>query len=203
VHNVVLFPKIRKRSATQAKWDEFIATLESLADLTRGRYLLEPNRTNEVAIARNDHVLGVWRIVDGCYLYTPTSHSQPTFRSPDLTLAMRQVQKLLAPSEHVSQIELRRYERWPVHWSAVLRSPTVGQTVLVEDVSPGGLRMRAKGALRLGDALVVELPSRDELTGNIAWLRGSQCGVAYRCPLSPDDPLLIAAQGASSEHASE
>ncbi len=201
--NVVHFPKIRKRSATQAKWDEFVAELGRLPELSRGGYQLEPSPRNEVAIAHNDHVLGVWRIVDGCYLYTRTSHREPTFESPDLTLAIRHVQELLPASEHASQVELRRYERWPVHWSAVLRSAGDRQIVVVEDVSAGGLRIRAKGGLSLSDPLVVEMHSRYQLPGNIAWLRGSECGFAYRRPLNPDDPLLIAAQGAGSAYGPE
>lgn len=158
---------------------------------------------NEVAIAHNDHVLGVWRIVDGCYLYTPTSHGQPTFKSRDLTLAMRQVRELLPPSEHASQVELRRYERWPVHWSAMLRSASGRQIVVVEDVSAGGLRVRAKEGLSLGDSLVVELQSCYQLAGNVAWLRRSEFGFAYWCPLNSDDPLLIVAQGAGSAYRPE
>lgn len=194
--NVVLFPKIRRRSAAQLKVDEFVAELGRLPDLSSGGYQFESSRMNEVAIAHNDHVLGVWRIVDGCYLYTPTSHRQPTFKSRNLMLAIRQVRELLIPSEHASQPELRRYERWPVYWSAVLRTAGDRQIVVVEDVSAGGLRVRAKGGLSLSDPLVVEVHSRYQLPGNIAWLRGSECGFAYRCPLNPDDPLLIAAQGA-------
>lgn len=164
------------------KVDELVAELGRLPDLSRGGYQFESSRMNEVAIAHNDHVLGVWRIVDGCYIYTRTSRRQPMFESPDLTHAIRQVQELLPASEHASQVELRRFERWPVHWSAVLRSASDRQIVVVEDVSAGGLRVRAKEGLSLGDSLVIELQSRYQFTGNVAWLRGSESALRIGVP---------------------
>jgi len=109
--NVVPFRKAHTSSGVETRVDEFITTLRRLPDFARHGYRLEQSGQNEIVIAHNEHVLGVWCIVGCCYLYTPASSRQPTFQCHDVTLVMRQVRKLLVAAGHAPQIERRCGER--------------------------------------------------------------------------------------------
>jgi hypothetical protein len=109
--NVVPFRNVHTSSGVGTRVDEFITALGRLPEFARHDYRLEQSGQNEIVISHNEHVLGVWCIVGGCYLYTPASSRQPTFQCHDVTSVMSQVRKLLAAAGHASPVEHRRHWR--------------------------------------------------------------------------------------------
>lgn len=184
VSNIIPFPTMSTQGA-HAKENELQAALALSPELTIHGYRAERGETNGVAITRNDHLLGIWHFADGYYLYTPASCRRPTMKSRDLS-----------PAEQgrPSHRECRRYERWIVHWSAVLRTTSEEQVVIIENVSAGGLGVRGLDGLAVADPLVVELHSCYRLAGTVARVWATKYGIRYRYPLGPADPLVIAAR---------
>jgi PilZ domain len=196
VSKVIPFPKIYRPGAPRTKMGAFLARLGRLPEFARSGYQIQRAGISEIAIAHNDHVLGVWRIVDGCYLYTPTSYREPTFESDDLAEAARHVRELLRSAERASNVERRRNKRWRVQCSAVLCMPNHKIDVMIEDVSVGGLMIRMGDDLSFSEPLVVEVYSHDRLEATIAWIQCGSLGAIWRHPLSPGHALLTVAEAA-------
>ena len=194
--NVVPFPTICTRTALQVNVDDLAAALANLPELAGNAYQVEHGQMNEIAIARNGHVLGVWRIVDGLYLYASTGNRQAALKCRDLSHVLRETRKLLAGSlaNKCCSRERRRNQRWPVRWVAVLHANGEAQVSIIRDLSAGGLRAVCSKDLSLGDSLVLEVLSRIRLTGSVVWLKPSEFGFTHHDPLQPGHPLLTAAQ---------
>jgi PilZ domain len=193
--NIVAFPWVRTQTGREV--DELVSALLGLAELARSDYAIERS-DNEIALAHNGHVFGVWRLTDACYLYTPTSSREATFRTCELSLVLRHSREVLSrvSNNTSSQCDRRRHERWPVQWAAILRTNNSAHVVTVEDVSAGGLRIRAYESLKADNPVAVELGSREPLTGRIAWTKAPRFGFMCRHPLRVSDPLVIAASKA-------
>jgi hypothetical protein len=205
--NVIPFPLIwrlpvdhaegSRRSRKHELWD----ALRSMQDLRMNGYEVEQGASNCIVVIRNGHAHGLWHHSDGCYHYTPASYGQPTFKSPNLPIVMRHMRELLLPPVHdnsrLTGCERRRHERSRVDWLGVLCTTGDHQIILVEDVSAGGLGIRAVEGLLVGDPVGVELSSGFHLTGRVARLHGNKIGFAHRYPLGPSDPLVMAAKAAA------
>ncbi len=117
---------------------------------------------------------------DECYRYTPAGYRQPTFKSPNLAFVMRHMRELLLPpvrdNSRRTGCERRRHERFGVDWPGVLRTTGDHQIIVVEDVSAGGLGIRAVEGLLVGDPIGVELSSGFHLTGRVARVHGNKIG---------------------------
>ena len=190
--NIVPFPWIRTQCGREV--DELVSVLLGLPELARSDYAIERS-DNEIALAHNGHVFGVWRLTDACYFYTPTSYREPTFKTRELSSVCRFSRQQLdrINNNKSSQCDRRRHERWPVQWSAILRTKSAVHIVTVEDASAGGLQSRTDDGVKIEDPVAIELASRQPLTGSIAWTMGPRLGFAYHYPLSASDPLMIAA----------
>jgi len=194
-------PNLADGSAHTRKY-ELLAALESQQELRMHGYQFEQGESNGIVVMRNGHVRGLWHYGKGCYRYTPASYRQPTFKSPDLAFVMQYMRELLLPSLHNNSrhagCERRRHERCRVDWPGVLCTTGDRQIILVEDVSAGGLGIRAtEGWLVVGDPLGVELFCGYHLTGRVARVQDNKIGFARRYPLDPRDPLVMAANAAA------
>lgn len=94
VPNKISFQEGDASKGARTKLVVFATAVGKLPELAGRRYCVERGALNEVAITRNGHVLGIWRVANGCYLYTPMGHSRPAFSCRELSVAIRQVQKL-------------------------------------------------------------------------------------------------------------
>jgi hypothetical protein len=181
---------------TRAVW----TALRSMRDLRMHGYQVEQGESNCIVVMRNGHAHGLWHYSGGCYHYTPASYGQPTFKSANLEFVIRHMRELLVPPHDNSRhagCERRRHERSRVDWPGVLCTTGDHQIILVEDVSAGGLGIRAVEGLLVGDPVGVELSSGFHLTGRVARLHGNKIGFAHRYPLGPSDPLVMAAKAAA------
>jgi len=69
------------------------------------------------------------------------------------------------------------------------------QSVVIRDVSLGGMKLEFAFGLVPGDEVEVELTSARKLQGTIAFSVAAYCGVAFPTPLAEDDPLLDVCKG--------
>ncbi len=195
---VVPFPKIYRTGAPRTMADELLVALWGLPELASGGYQVQRAGITKFVIARNEHVLGIWRILDGSYIYTPPSHRQPTFESGDVAEAIGHLRELLRPADRALRIERRRDDRWPVQCSTMLCMTNHQTNVVIEDVSVGGLRIRTASDLSVSGPLTVELHSHDRQEATIAWIRCGRVGAMWRHPLSPSHEFLaLARRGAA------
>lgn len=95
--NIILFPRA-SRPFNGRHAEAFLSALELAPEFARGGYSILRARSNEFALARNGHVLGVWRIVESGYTFTPTSYRVPTFSTTDLEGALGFARRLVSPS---------------------------------------------------------------------------------------------------------
>ena len=90
-----------------------------------------------------------------------------------------------------SAAENRRFERETIRKNAFVHSHDRTQSVLIRDISCGGMKIQNAFGLMPGDAIMVELLTRRIYEGTVAWSVPPYCGVKSNKPLAEDDPLLL------------
>src|SRR5262245_10920619 len=84
----------------------------------------------------------------------------------------------------------RRSDRQSVHKHAILHAHDRTQSVLIRDISAGGMKIQNAFGLMPGDEVRVELLTRRGFAGKIAWSLPPFCGIKFDTVLDSDDPLL-------------
>jgi PilZ domain len=84
----------------------------------------------------------------------------------------------------------RTAERHTIRKHAILHSHDRTQTVLIRDISAGGMKIQNAFGLIDGDTVRVELLTRRTFHGTVAWSVPPYCGIKFNTPLASDDPLL-------------
>jgi len=73
---------------------------------------------------------------------------------------------------------------------ALLHSKGQTQSIIIRDVSRGGMKFEFAYGLKPGDEVEIELTSARKLRGTIVFSVAAYCGVEFPTPLAEDDPLL-------------
>lgn len=84
----------------------------------------------------------------------------------------------------------RTSERHAIRKHAILHSHDRTQTVLIRDISAGGMKIQNAFGLIDGDTVTVELLTRRVFQGTVAWSVPPYCGIKFTTPLAANDPLL-------------
>ena len=67
-------------------------------------------------------------------------------------------------------------------------------TVMVVNLSPGGMMARIEAAIAVGERLTVQLPVVGVVTATVRWSLGGRIGCQFERPIEPGDyGLLLAA----------
>lgn len=59
----------------------------------------------------------------------------------------------------------------------------VGELCLIRNISAGGAMVHAYSDLQVGDRVAIELKTNQRIDGEVAWLRGSNAGIAFDTPV--------------------
>ncbi len=102
---------------------------------------------------------------------------------------MRQ-QHDLAGSPQGGSASDRTAERRTIRKHAILHCHDRVQTILIRDISVGGMKIQNAFGLIDGDSVKVELLTRRVFEGKIAWSYPPYCGIQFNTPLSDTDLLL-------------
>jgi hypothetical protein len=86
--------------------------------------------------------------------------------------------------------EERALLRYGIRKHAIVRCHDRVQTVVIRDISAGGVKIQNAFGLVPGDPIALELLTRRTLEGVIVWSVPPYCGVQFNTPLASDDPLL-------------
>jgi hypothetical protein len=84
----------------------------------------------------------------------------------------------------------RLFERRNTWVQALLHFDGRTQSIVIRDVSRGGIRIEFAYGLAPGDRIEIELNSGRRLAGTIAWSVAAYCGVELQTLLAEDDPVL-------------
>lgn len=84
----------------------------------------------------------------------------------------------------------RSSERRPIRKHAILHYQDRTQTILIRDISRGGMKIQNAFGLMAGDVVRIELITRRGFEGKVAWSQPPYCGVRFAALLDEDDPLL-------------
>jgi hypothetical protein len=84
----------------------------------------------------------------------------------------------------------RTFERRSTWVQAVAHCEGKHQSIIVRDVSRGGIKIEFAYGLSEGDEIIVELMSGRLLQGTVVWSLAAYCGVAFHTLLAEDDPVL-------------
>ena len=97
-----------------------------------------------------------------------------------------------AAAAKAGSTEGRTSERQGIRKHAILHCHDRVQTVLIRDISAGGVKIQNAFGLVTGDPVQVELLTRRTFEGKVAWSVPPYCGIEFNTPLAQDDPLLAA-----------
>jgi len=95
-----------------------------------------------------------------------------------------------AAATQPTSAEDRSFERRSIRKHAILHCHDRVQTIVIRDISVGGMKIQNAFGLLTGDPVKIELLTRRVLDGTVAWSIPPYCGVKFNAPLSEDDPLL-------------
>ncbi len=84
----------------------------------------------------------------------------------------------------------RTFERRNTWVHALMHFGGRTQSVIIRDVSRGGIKIEFAYGLVPGDQIEIELTSGRKLEGTVAWSVAAYCGVEFPAPLAEDDPVL-------------
>jgi hypothetical protein len=79
--NVIPFPRVATPRVREVV--ALATALRRLPELAGSDIAMEC--ADEIAVAHNGHVFGVWRVSAARYLYIPTGSREPTFRTSDVS----------------------------------------------------------------------------------------------------------------------
>jgi len=88
----------------------------------------------------------------------------------------------------------RTFERRSTWVYALLHFEGRTQSVVIRDVSRGGIKIEFAYGLTPGDQIEIQLMSGRVLQGTVAWSVAAYCGVEFPIPLGEDDPVLDTCQ---------
>lgn len=86
----------------------------------------------------------------------------------------------------------RASKRHTVQIEAILHARGKSQSILIDDISTGGVGVKRAVGLYANDRIEIEFAGKRRLTGKIAWWMSGNCGVQFDSALSETDPLLAA-----------
>ncbi len=84
----------------------------------------------------------------------------------------------------------RAFERHDTRMRALLHFRARYQSVIVRDVSHGGMKLEKAFGLVPGDVVTIVLLSGRAFQGKVMWSVAPFCGLAFETPLDLQDPLL-------------
>ena len=84
----------------------------------------------------------------------------------------------------------RTFERRNTWVHASLASDGRTQSIVIRNISRGGMRIEFAYGLVPGDQVEIELTSGRKLAGTIVWSVAAYCGLEFPAPLAEDDPVL-------------
>jgi PilZ domain len=84
----------------------------------------------------------------------------------------------------------RTFARRSTWAHAIVHFEGRAQSVIIRDVSLGGMKIEFAYGLTPGDQIEIELMSGRVLQGTVAWSVAAYCGVEFPSPLDEDDPIL-------------
>jgi hypothetical protein len=96
--------------------------------------------------------------------------------------------------------EGRLSERRPIRKHAILHYLDRAQTILIRDISRGGMKIQNAFGLMAGDTIRIELVTRRAFEGTVAWAQPPYCGIKFATELAADDPLLTTHAPRSAEN---
>lgn len=65
------------------------------------------------------------------------------------------------------------------------------QSIVIRDVSSGGMKIEYAYGLTPGDAVTIELACARKIEAIVDWSVATYCGIEFVTPLAEDDPALI------------
>lgn len=84
----------------------------------------------------------------------------------------------------------RTFERRNTWVHALLHFEGRTQTIIIRNISRGGMRIEFAYGLMPGDKIEIELTSTRKLEATVAWSVAAYCGVEFPSPLAEDDSVL-------------
>jgi PilZ domain len=84
----------------------------------------------------------------------------------------------------------RAFDRRNTWVHALLRFEGRSQSIVVRNISRGGMKIEYAYGLMPGDKIEIELMAGRKLQGTVAWSVAAYCGVEFPAPLAEDDPVL-------------
>ena len=103
---------------------------------------------------------------------------------------MRREHGQLATAPEAAWANGRSSERHAIRKHAILHCHDRAQSVLIRDISAGGMKIQNAFGLIDGDIVRLELLTRRAFEGRVAWSVPPYCGIKFVTPLAKDDPLL-------------
>jgi hypothetical protein len=85
---------------------------------------------------------------------------------------------------------MRTAERRGIKKHAILMCHDREQSIIIRDISVGGMKIQNAFGLAPGDTVRIELLTRRAFEGKVAWSVSPYCGIKFNTPLSETDPLL-------------
>jgi hypothetical protein len=86
--------------------------------------------------------------------------------------------------------EDRRFERETIKKNAILYSHDRTQSILIRDISCGGMKIQNAFGLMPGDVVRIGLLTRRSFEGTVAWSVPPYSGIKFNKPLGEDDPIF-------------
>lgn len=84
----------------------------------------------------------------------------------------------------------RTFKRNSTKMHAIVHCRRRFQSVVIRDISLGGMKLENILGLMPGDVVTIELMSSRSLIGTVVWSVASFCGITFETPLAGDDPLI-------------
>lgn len=88
--------------------------------------------------------------------------------------------------------ERRTSVRHTVHIEAILHANGEAQRTIIDDLSTGGAGLNGAIGIYANDNIEIELADGRRLAAEVAWWLTGCCGIKFREPLQPDDPIFAA-----------
>lgn len=87
----------------------------------------------------------------------------------------------------------RSSERRGIRKHAILQCHDREQSIVIRDISTGGMKIQNAFGLAPGDVVRIELLTRRAFEGKVAWSISPFCGIKFNTPLSATDPIFAPA----------